>query len=834
MRIQIQQSKYIEGGRRLLLLLSRAGKFLVLLALVGINLLVRFVLIQTQFGRGDFGLDQSWFLDLGYQLQQGHLVGRDTFFTYGPLAQLLVTTAIFLQGSGSILNAVSVGHFLFDSLASLVLLALCLGLIKQIRWPGALFIFLVMSSLNLLVLRPLLVLLSVIVLVRALTGAPAYRRGWAVGAGGLWFGGLLFSVDTGFFALASALGLLLFCLALSLPWFTRWGVSAGLLSRRDYLETFGIALTVFGLGLLALEIFFQLSSPTYHPLDYLRYSLAILLRYNYAMGLPWMSGTDLGPILSPVLFLTIAYTVGVGLVNAFRSLQAGSSDTAHLLLGILIAAGLTFKSALVRSGLGHIVVGIVILIFLLGLSLMLMRAERFLQSVGSSLLILFLMIWPHVPSFETLLILPEVASGQVSLAEKWQQIRNIQVDPQLIASPQLRAAVDSQKIIVDFPYQNVMAIALGQKSLAPVLQTYAAFDEQLQQYYVQALARHRLDVEVIYGIDSLGAWQVDGVQNVTRVPIIFQYLVENFKLKTTDLFNGYAVLEPRASPQPLSITPLTYVQGPIDQGLEVRLSQPARCSLVELELLMRYPITSVFGRPAGLTVKAWNNENEISQTRLVAIETGRSFSTFFYLGRPERFEGLFDDQGRIETRAIFNRLTLQRSAATLFDVYPSQVTVQALHCVQQPTLPVERKPGEVENLSPGETIHLNWYVSADVAQDAFVRPVLSGIFMHPENQLEFGPFMAPPHTCFSTRLTLDPEVAHHPEADGVEFSFTLTSQQKVFKQQTKDLAPTDSPVPVKVAVPAGLPFTLQLHTGPRGTFDMDWAIWEDPRLGPCA
>jgi len=687
MPLQIQWNKYLAGGQRLILLLNRASKFLILFALVVSVELVAFVQIQTGFVKENYDLDQSWFLDLGYQLQQGHLLGRDTFFTYGPLAQVLVSTAAFWQGSGSILNALSFGYFLFTSLA-LILLALCLGLIKEIRWTGALFIFLVMFSLNfinLIMVRPLLVLLSVILLVRALTDVAAYRRGWAMATGGLCFAGLLFSADTGFFALASAVGLLLVCLALSLPWFERWGLPAGLLPRRAYLETFGVAGATFGLGLVALEIFFQLSSPTYQALDYLRYNLAILLRYNYVMGWPWMQSVPLASVLSLLIFLTLVYTVSIVLVSAFRSLQAGKRDRFHLLLGGLIAAGLTFKSALVRSELPHIAIGMAIFIFLFGLSLTFMRQARFSQLAGGSLLILFLMIWPYTQSLESFLILPEIASGRVSLAEKWQHIRSIQVDPQIIASPPLRAAVDSQKIIVDFPYQNVLAMALGQKSLAPVLQAYAAFDEPLQQNYVAVLARSQPDLEVIYGIDPLGAWPVDGVQNVTRVPIIFKYLVENFKLKTTEVFNNYVVLEPRPSPQPLLITSLAYTQTPIDQGFELRLSQPALCSLAELELLIRYPITSLVGRPTGLTVQAWNAENELFQTRLVAIETGRSFSTFFYLGRSESFQGLFDDQGRIETRTPFDRLTLRRPAATLFDVYPSQVQVSALRCVQPAT-----------------------------------------------------------------------------------------------------------------------------------------------------
>lgn|GEM_PF-5389227 len=831
--------KSLAGGRWGALLLSRVSKFLILLGLVVISGLGNFARIRTEFVRGDFGLDQSWLLSLGDQWHQGHIVGRDIVFTYGPLAQLLVSIAAAWQGSGSVLNAISLSYFLFRG-AALIILALCLGLIKPLRWAEALFIFLVIFSLNLMVLRPLLVLLSVILLVRALTSAASHRRGWAVGAGGLCLAGLLFSVDTGFFALASAVGLLLVCLVLTLPWFNRWGISAGLLSRQNYVEILVVFGATFSLGLLGLEIFFQLSSPTYQAFDYLRYSLATLLRYNYAMGIPWMSGTRLGPIFVPSLFLVITYTAGFVLVSAFNSLKTGEGDRAHLLLGILIAAGFTFKAALVRSDVEHLASGVVILVFLFVLSLMFLSAERF-PLLGGSLLILFWLMWPGKQSFNSfdanalsvVEILPEVASGRFSPVEKWQQIRSLQVDPHLFVSPELVAAVDAQKIIVNFPSDNVLAIALGQKSLTPVLQTYAAFDESLQRAYVQTLSRSQPDLEVIYGIEPFGAWPIDGVQNVTRVPIIFNYLVENFKLKTTNLFNNYALLEPRAAPQPLSLTPLVYTRESADQGFDLRLSQPARCSLVQLELLIRYPVTAAFGRPTGLLIKAWNGESQILESRLVALETGRRFSTFLYLGRPERFEGLFDDQGRIETRALFDRLSFRRLVFGLFDVYPNQVEVSALRCVQPPPPLLERKLGEVEHLAPGETVHLNWYMSADVPPDAFVRPVYSGIFMHPENQLEFGPFVAPPNTCFTTQLTLDPEVAHHPEADGVEFSFTITFAQQVFTQQTNDLAPTDAALPVAVAVPVEAPFTLRLQTAPRGTFDMDWAIWEEPRLGPC-
>src|SRR6185436_3664035 len=150
------------------------------------------------------------------------------------------------------------------------------------------------------------------------------------------------------------------------------------------------------------------------------------------------------------------YTAGSVLVSAFSDLKTGEGDRAHLLLGSLLAAGLTFKAALVRSDIEHLASAVVILVFLFVLSLTGLSAERFRQSLGGSLLILFWLTWPGTQSFNSFdanalsvaQSLPDVVSGRVSLVQKWQQIRSIQVDPHLFVSPELEAAVSPQKIMI--------------------------------------------------------------------------------------------------------------------------------------------------------------------------------------------------------------------------------------------------------------------------------------------------------------------------------------------------------------------------------------------------
>jgi hypothetical protein len=669
--------------RQAIAFLSQRSKPLALGALTLLLGLLGFLTTQTEFSLQDYGLDQSWVLELGYQLQQGNVLGRDVYFTYGPLAQWIVSAGVLLQGSGSLINSVGTIN-LMGMLVPVVLLALSLALIKDLRGAEAVFILLVICLLKfpaLAQIRPFALLLGMIVFLRVLE-APSHWRRWGAGlAGIIWFAGQLISADVGLFAVMAALGFtLICCLAASLRW-DRWGQPNPFLPRRVYLETVAISLATFGLGYAALEIFFRFSSPTYQWFDYLRYNLDSVLRYNYAMGLPWLTGVSPGEIFPSILFLVIAYTFGASLVTIVARLRTGDRDQAHLFLGILITAGLTFKSAMIRSDLWHVLLGSTLFIFLFLLWLCLKNGKPVFQTSGQFLFALFLLAWPIGNLLPIFPVLTRVGSGEVSLVEKWRQIRGAQFDAYALATAELRAAIDPEKSIVNFPYDNVLAIAIGQKSFAPVLQTYAAFNEDLQHKYVQEIARRPTAVEVIYGIDGLGAFAMDGVQNISRVPVIFRYLAENFRLKTGAIFNGRIVLEARTQPRPLPLSPLTYEIQNTPPRLDVLLPQPASCALLELELLIHYPSVAILGRPTKPILQVWDGDTLVLENQLTVIETTRKFSTFVYLGTPESFPSLFADNADDHRPRTFDHLRLDMPDPTLFDIYPSRMEIENLQCL---------------------------------------------------------------------------------------------------------------------------------------------------------
>src|SRR5215217_1744290 len=166
-----------------------SSKSLLLLLLSIGAVLNIFLHIPTRFGVNDLGLDASWFMELENQLRLGHLLGRDIHFTYGPLAQVLAWLASFVRANDSALYGYAIGNAFFEVVA-VVALALSLALIKQIREGGTLFIFSMYVVLNsVLFLRPLIVLLGTILLIRMLEMPLRQRRALSVLIGLLWFAG---------------------------------------------------------------------------------------------------------------------------------------------------------------------------------------------------------------------------------------------------------------------------------------------------------------------------------------------------------------------------------------------------------------------------------------------------------------------------------------------------------------------------------------------------------------------------------------------------------------------------------------------------------------------
>jgi len=652
----------------------RSKPLLLLLLSIGAILNI-FLHIPTRFGVNDLGIDARWFVELENQFRLGHLLGRDVHFTYGPLAQVLAWLASFVRANDSALYGYGIGNAVFEIVA-VIALVLSLAMIKQIREGGTLFIFVMYVVLNsVLFLRPLIVLLGTVLLNRTIEAPLQRRRTISVLIGLLWFAGQLVTVELMVYSILSAVGLLSLCSALTLSSFRHWKLHSQLLPARAYLEIMVISLGTLVVCNIGIEFFNRMSSPTYGNFDYIYFSFLLIRDYSYTMGRNW----SIDVVGSCILLAVMIFTA----VTVYMHISRADIDRFYLFSGLLITSIISLKSALIRSDAPHIFQAMGPFLFLLLLSIHFLEKRPLLRYTGYALMALLVAIsvWysPFVGyQFKTTTL------ETFDLGYQWRKVYKTEVDLRSIVPKPFEDAVDHSKKLLNFPYDSLIAIAMGQPSLAPVLQTYAAFNEDMQKRYVSELDKYRDDTEIIYALDKVVAYQIGDVQSITRSPLIFKYILEHFKLKTNQVFrDGYLVLAARQEPVPMQTTALPYEAQTNGNGTNIVLREPASCGLLQLDVTLHYPMTAVLGRPNPLMLQVYHGEELLAENNLVAIENGRTFSTFIYIGTPERFGEVFRDAPSSDFDVTFDRISVSPANHDLLGVNPDLATISNLRCVQQ-------------------------------------------------------------------------------------------------------------------------------------------------------
>ncbi len=186
--------------------------------------------------------------------------------------------------------------------------------------------------------------------------------------------------------------------------------------------------------------------------------------------------------------------------------------------------------------------------------------------------------------------------------------------------------------------------------------------------------------DVVYALDDIASWPVDGVQHVTRLPIIFQYLAEHYQLRSDQSSaSGFYVLQQRAQPAPLHASEQPFEVTQLAEGTQVRLKHAATCSLIQLELTITYPLTAWLGRPDILDAQVTADGREISQSGLVAIETGQAFTTYLSLIKPDQFYEVFG-AGSVQAQP-WDTLMLRPRLSGFPEVVPNSIDIRRVACV---------------------------------------------------------------------------------------------------------------------------------------------------------
>ncbi len=621
-------------------------------------------------------LDHSWIIALAATLQQGQISGRDYFYTYGVLAQIIAWLGTWLSGGNSALDSFFSILLSFQS-ATIILFGVLLALIRQVNWKQVLFISLAMGLLTALfqyaAFRMMLVLLCAVLLQRVMSAEAATRRMLAAFMGIVCLIAQLVTAELGIqIILAAAVVLGAYAVFAVIPLSFSGN---GLLSSSHYLSVFGIILGTFVVGNLVVSILFKLSSPSYERLfDYQWYNLEIIRGYNYTMGIPW----KLSPrVLWGVFFVILCATAFV-LVNLRRFEVADG----YLLFSLLISSWVVLKGMTLRSDWGHTTLALIPMTFLLvvmGLSRL--ETTRW-RSVWISALVVLFAIWPGA-SFSVLTQGSQILAGELPVATKLRQILLYRAAAgEYIPADLVEALSDSSRPMLNFPYQNYIGIGLQRELIAPVLQAHIAHTQALQQKYIEMLADRANALDVVYGLDFVASWPVDNVQHITRIPIIFEYLYRNFELQPPQVFNeGYFLLRPRQQSVNLPSTTLSYtIKQASGADVVLKLDDPTACSLVRLNMRLSYPFIAILGRPNALHLRFFLRDALVMQSDLVAIETGGFFTTFVSLIDAPEFYKVF---GTMQNQSKeWDMLQVSPRVSGLLGVSPDRVDVGKIECIR--------------------------------------------------------------------------------------------------------------------------------------------------------
>ena len=623
----------------------------------------------------DVPLDASWLMGLAASWQQGDWLGRDMFLTYGPFAQFIAAGATTFNVTGSAYNGyglIVVAFILLSILGNI----LAIGLLRPLDWKWSVFIFLVCNAMNLTVIynRAWFIIICALLLGNLLTVTSRLPR--LIGAGLL--GGFallaqLFTLDIGIYCYISALTVLVvYSVFARFPNILR---KNDLLPYKEYLYVLAVLTLTYLAGNLLIDLFYTLSSPNYIGfLDYQRFAYESLRGYNYAMGTPWVMNW----FPTVVLGIVVAYTTGFIILN-LRKLETTRS---YLLFSLLIFSLFQLKSATVRSEEGHIQASVVALLFtFIVLSFDWLGRGRFRMAWTAVLLLVALSLpWNTLDTFRQV---GNIVGGSWSLTLQIKRLANFNPPQADIVASDLARDVDSTKAILPFPFEDYVVIALKRPLVAPVLQSYAAHTELLQQKYVAQLEQKKNTFEVVYGLDGIGSGKLDGVAAITRTPIIFDYLYHNFERKTPQIYDrGFILLKSATEPrQDMIANELQFKPSSENTAALsfIRLAQPANCSLLRLTTKITFPITSLLGRPSTFQLKVGAQNQTIADTNLVTIEPGKPFTTYLPLLEGSPFAEVFG-KGPVATRQ-WDSLQIYPVPGGLFEVRPSSFEISKIECI---------------------------------------------------------------------------------------------------------------------------------------------------------
>jgi hypothetical protein len=618
------------------------------------------------------GLDPSWEMGLTAALKQGELSGRDTLFTYGPLYQLIAYAGSRINVQNSPFDGNISARIVIVEI-SILLFSLCILLMKPISGLQTLIIYFgiaVTGMLQPMSIRVMIGLLAILVFYKSLTSL-----NWRVQlltasfAGGLAFIAQTLSFDAGIYSIISIILLsILFLFASRLH-----SVISGSYDKKvwPYIEKLGLAIGVYLLANLFISVLFVITSNQYPRfLSYQLQSLELMAIFSRTLGLPLVLGVWGTLAWFALVIVTILMTI--------IRMKSSWSTEGQLFACLLVYSLIMLKSAITRADTPHLIHG-TFPILLTFLALGQPKMSRRKLVLWAVVFTVFASGWTG-RNLSPIQFGLDVLKGKYTIAQRWYELRqdhHFQLTP--LASKMLTRYPD--RLLLAYPYQNFIPIIAGRPMVAPILQSYAASSDHLQEQYIAALEQESAGFDVIFGIDKLASWEVDGVQSITRTPLIFEYLYSNFRLADpNNSADGFLLLEPRTDSKVFKGSPLSFITSKDKDNVTILLSQPAQCSLLKLTIQITYPFWILLGHASPIHMEIYSMSEMVASTNAVDLNNNEPFYTYINLLSPTDFPQVFSPTE--VTRIPLDRLVISDIDGGIFGFRPTSVKVYGIECIR--------------------------------------------------------------------------------------------------------------------------------------------------------
>jgi hypothetical protein len=645
----------------------------------------------------NYGLiDDNWHLDASFKALRGIWVGRDVAFTHGPLFQWLssIPARSMPLSVGALYatwNTIPVWCAFFFSYLTLHLL-----IPEQPPWKRFILLLLLCSFWE----PSLRTTFPVLLFALFLRGWYAAREGripsYVLGIAGalLWAIAFLVAGDTGVYATAAWF---IVCAAIAIE--TR--------DQKFALKLLSALLTFFvAAALVVIAVNAVVASP--FDFRFWRDSLAQVAAYRWA--------TPAAMTAAGEVHLLSALLIGVAIFLFRAQTRKGNLAVAQrigFLLGGFLFALAMLQSALVRSDIGHVIIGEFALTFFCGVILFSFAGRA--SCIAIFVAIAASMLFSH-PVFRPSSVIRLYDQLRNPLTECLPGYREFEracyqepLTPQMLtaAASFLKEHSGPNDSIFVFPYQTMFGLASRRNVAGGLMQAYTASGAYLSQLEISGLERTPAATALYLPDADLNHWSqadvarwsrnylsvpVDGVSNFTRAPEVWFWTLRHYRT-VQPLTPGVVGLQ-RDDSRATRITMQTQSLGLAARTYPIakRISTtdlgspiwPSGFDFLRLRLTVHYPVWWKLRKPERLQLEITRADGT-RDFQWAVVQPNVSTDVWFYPWEAPDLAAYFDaDEGqwRLNSRSAITGLRLWATPLDWVSQQPEAITIDAADAVR--------------------------------------------------------------------------------------------------------------------------------------------------------